>query len=118
MSHTQIVLVARHKFQDRVSVIAGLMEDNDVAVSAFLLWPEHEIGDVIHYILEQKANVVIADRDLCYFDGQRLINCLSNLEQRLEKLSFQTLLVVDMAGNMSEEEVLALTGLPFGASKQ
>ncbi len=117
MSHTQIVLVARHNFQDRVSVMARLMEDNDVAVSAFLLWPEHEIGDVIHYILEQKANVVIADRDLCYFDGQRLINCLINLAQRLENLSFQTLLVVDMAGNMSEEEVLALTGLPFGASK-
>lgn len=118
MSHAQIVLVARHKFQDRVSAIAGLMKDDDVAVSAFLLWSEHEIGDVIHYILEQKANVVIADRDLCYFDGQRLINCLTNLAQRLEYLSFQTLLVVDMTGNMSDEEMLVLMGLPFGASKQ
>jgi hypothetical protein len=117
MSHTQIVLVARHKFQDRVSVMADLMKSNDAAVSAFLLWPEHEIGDVIHYILEQKANVVIADRDLCYFDGQRLINCLANLEQRLANLNFQTLLVVDMTGNMSDEEVFALMGLPFGASK-
>lgn len=118
MSHTQIVLVAKHKLQERVSVIASLMRGGDATVSTFLLWPEHEIGDVIHYILNQQANVVIADRDLYYFDGQRLIKCLSNLEQRLEKLSFQTLLVVDMTGNMSDEEVFALMGLPFGASKQ
>ncbi len=113
MSEIKIVLVARHMHNGLVNTIANLMRANGAVVFEFLYWPEHEIKDVIKYIIDHEANVVIAEHDLCTLRGERLVSCLTNLQHRLDDVRFKQLLVA----NIDDLDVNTLGALPFGVIK-